>query len=75
MEDLSHIDGCFPRSNLNLTVRPESHDQVFLYNFLASMFFELSHLDAISCSASCQTELSGFFSKQIAEAITRIFFR
>ena len=43
----------------------------FLRNFFALNYHTWAQF---SCSASCQTDASRFFSKQISEAITRIFF-
>ena len=55
-------------------VWPESHDQVFCLIFLHQFFLSYHTWTQFSCSDSCQTNESGFFSNQIAEAITHIFF-
>ena len=54
--------------------RPESHDQVVRAIFLHQCFLTYHTWTLFSSSASCQTKAFGFFSKEIAEAITRIFF-
>ena len=46
----------------------------FLHNFLASMFFGLSHLDAIFLLSFLPDGSVWIFCKQIAEGITRNFF-
>ena len=55
-------------------LRPESHDRVFCTIFLHQCFLSYHTWMQFVCLASCQTEASGFFSKQIAETITHIFF-
>ena len=55
-------------------LRPESPNQVFCTIFLHQCFLSYHTWTQFSCSASCQTEACGFFNKQIAEAISYIFF-
>ena len=57
-----------------LLVRLESYDQIFCIIFLHQCFLSYPIWMQFSCSASGQTEASGFFSKQIAEAIICSFF-
>ena len=55
-------------------LRPESHDQVFCTFFLHQCFLSYHTWSQFSCLAFCQKDASRLFSKQIAEAIPRIFF-
>ena len=61
-------------AEVKLRTRQGSHDQVFCTIFFHQCFVSYHTWTQFFCSASRQAEMSGFFSKQIAEDITRIFF-
>ena len=59
---------------ISALLRQESHDQVFCTIFLHQFFLSYHTWTQFSCSASPLTDVSGFFSKPITQAITCIFF-